>query len=102
MRTNRFLAAVGVSVGLMAGGVTAVVLGVPGVSGAQTTETTPPSTTAPTPDGTAPAPDGTRPRAPRGENCPEKDGAAGAEGTGAPATGSATPLRFSRSGGGRV
>lgn len=98
MRKNRFLAAVGVSVGLMAGGVTAVVLGVPGVSGAQTQETTPPSTTAPAPESDS---DGTR-RGPRGENCPEKDGAAAqGSGAGSAAAGTATPLRFSRSFGGR-
>ena len=70
-----------------------MILGVPGVSGAQTT-TVPdaPATTVPAPGGEA-----TPERPPRGdgENCPDKDGADGT----APA-GSAINLGLRRGGGG--
>lgn len=77
MRSKRFLAASAVSAALVTGGVAGFVLGVPGVSGAQTPDTTaPPSTEAPAGDGTAPG--GGRSR----ENCPDKAGGGpgGAEG----------------------
>ena len=89
MRTNRFLAAAGVTAALAAGGVGAFVIGVPGVSGAQTT-TEAPTTTVPgtTDDGTtAPA----RPGRAGGENCPEKDSAGTGTGT-APSTGSSANI----------
>ena len=93
---KKLLASAAIAAGLLGGGVVGVVVGVPGVSGAQTT-TFPdaPTTTVPDQDGGA-TPD----RPPRGdrENCPEKDGA---EGT-APGTGTGTNLKLSRSGRGRV
>lgn len=98
-KKHKLLASVAVAGGLAVGGVTGLVLGLPGVSGAQTTTTVPdaPSTTGP--DTGDPAPD--RPAREHGdrENCPEKDGA-GAEGSG---TGAATNAGFRvRGGGGRV
>lgn len=115
MRKNRFLAALGVTVGLLAGGVTALVLGTPAVSGAQTT-TSPPTTAAPTQGGSSdnqspatPTPGGGRPH-----NCPNMGGNGGTNGgTRAPnASGNSTApsdgapaaqLGFRRfSGGGRV
>ena len=94
---KKFLASAAIAAGLLGGGVEGVVLGVPGVSVAQTT-TVPdaPSTTVPDTGG-QPAPD----RPPRGdrENCPDKEGT---EGT-APAGGATgTNLNLSRSGRGRV
>lgn len=72
MRSKRFLAAAAVSAALVGGGVAGFVIGVPGVSGAQTADTTvPPTTQAPADD--APAEDGARSR----ENCPEKEGGTG-------------------------
>ncbi len=92
---KKLIASAAIAAGLLGGGVVGVVLGVPGVSGAQTT-TVPdaPTTTVPETGG-QPAPD----RPPRGdrENCPEKDGA-GTEGSG---TGGATNAGLRR-GGGRV
>ena len=87
MRSKRFLAAAAVSAALVTGGVAGFVLGVPGVSGAQTSDTTaPPSTEAPADDGTAPDRGG-RSR----ENCPDKEG----EGSGT-AEGSATAIAVRR------
>ncbi len=74
---KKLIASAAVAAGLLGGGVAGLVLGVPGVSGAQTT-TVPdaPTTTAPdAPD----APD--TPRRDR-ENCPEKDGSDATEGSG--------------------
>ena len=90
---KKFLASAAVAAGLIGGGVVGVVLGVPGVSGAQTT-TVPdsPGTTVAPDDGT-PTPD--RPGRGDRENCPEKDGA---EGSG---TGTGLNLRLT-GGGGRV
>ena len=96
-RPKKFLASAAVAAGLLGGGVVGVVLGVPGVSGAQTT-TVPdaPTTTVPNQDGDA-IPD----RPPRGdrENCPDKEGTGGTAPSGG-ATG--TNLNLSRSGRGRV
>ncbi len=93
---KKFLASAAIAAGLLGGGVVGVVLGVPGVSGAQTT-TVPdsPTTTVPESDGET-TPD--RPGRGDRENCPEKDGA---EGT-APSGGTGTNLNLSRSGRGRV
>ena len=92
---RKYVAALALAAGLSAGGVAGFVLGVPGVSHAQTTTTVPgaPSTTA------LAAPDAGETTPYRGsrENCPEKDGA-GAEGSG---TGGATNAGLRR-GGGRV
>ena len=92
---KKLLASAAIAAGLLGGGVVGLVLGVPGVSGAQTTTVPdPPTTTAPD-DGT-PAPD--RPARGDRENCPDKEGTAGS-GTG---TGTGTiNLRAAR-GGGRV
>ena len=80
---KKFIASAAVAAGLLGGGVAGLVLGVPGVSGAQTTTV---------PD----APTTTAPEAPRRdhENCPEKDGSGGTDG-------SNTNLSLRR-GGGRV
>ena len=91
---KKLIASAAIAAGLLGGGVVGLVLGVPGVSGAQTT-TVPdtPTTTVPDDGGTAPD------RAPRGdgENCPEKDGS----GNTAPSGGTGTNLNLRR-GGGRV
>ena len=94
---KKLIASAAVAAGLLGGGVVGVVLGVPGVSGAQTVnenQTVPdaPSTTVPDSDGET-TPD--RPARGDRENCPEKDGA---EGT-AP---SGTSLNLRRGAGGRV
>lgn len=90
--TKKFLASAAVAAGLLGGGVAGVILGVPGVSGAQTTTVpdSPPTTAAPDPD---------RPARPDRENCPEKDGAEGSAPNGS-GTGTATNLGFRRGGGG--
>src|SRR5215213_9582546 len=97
---KKLLASVAIAAGLLGGGVAGVVLGVPGVSGAQTT-TVPDAPSATAPDtGAQPAPD--RPARGDGENCPDKDAAGGTapngSGTG---TGTGTNLGVRR-GPGRV
>ncbi|MDQ3643230.1 MAG: hypothetical protein M3450_17630 [Actinomycetota bacterium] len=91
---KKFLASAAIAAGLLGGGVVGFVLGVPGVSGAQTTTVpdSPPTTTAP----------GEADRPARGdrENCPDKDGAGGSAPSGSSTGGSATNLDFRRGGGG--
>ena len=95
MAEKKLLASVALSAGLLGGGVAGVILGVPGVSSAQTT-TVPdqPGTTVPDDGGTAPD------RAPRGdrENCPDKEG----DGGQAPSGSSSSNAGFRRGPGGRV
>ena len=86
---KKLLASAAIAAGLLGGGVVGVVLGVPGVSGAQTT-TVPDAPSTTEPDGGAPAPD--RPARGDREHCPEKDGAGGA--------GTGTNLNLRRTGGG--
>ncbi len=88
---KKFLASAAVAAGLLGGGVVGVVLGVPGVSGAQTT-TVPDSPPTTVPDSGQTEPD--RPARGDRENCPEKDGAEGS------APGSSTNTGFRRGGGG--
>ena len=73
---KKFFASAALAAGLLGRGVAGLVLGVPGVSAAQTT-TVPDAPTTTVPD----APNA--PDAPRGdrENCPEKDGSGGTEGS---------------------
>jgi hypothetical protein len=89
---KKLLASAAIAAGLLGGGVVGVVLGVPGVSGAQTT-TVPdtPGTTVPGTD--RPAHDG---------NCPNMGGGSGNGTTPgqAPAAGTGTNLGFRRGGGG--
>lgn len=96
MAKKRLLASVAVTAGLLGGGVAGVILGVPGVSSAQTT-TVPDQPGTTVPDDGATAPD----RAPRGdrENCPDKEG--GTEGQ-APNGSSNSNAGFRRGPGGRV
>src|SRR5262245_60973929 len=104
MRKRRFLAALGVTAGLVAGGATAIVLGTPGVSGAQTDGSTTTQPTTPSDQPATPAP-GNQGRA--GHNCPNMGGQAGS-GTGSSGTstsgggtGDASNVRFrGRFGGG--
>lgn len=102
---KKLLTSAAIVVGLLGGGVAGVVLGVPGVSGAQTT-TVPeaPTTTAPEPDQADP----NRPAHDR-ENCPDKEGKEGKEDrtpTGdttpdeAPATPSSANFAFGQGAGG--
>lgn len=101
---KKLLASAAIAAGLLGGGVVGLVLGVPGVSGAQTTTVPNSPNTTVAPDNGAPSPD----RPPRGdrENCPDKGGAGGTapapdgSGTGS-GTGTGTNLRHS-GGGGRV
>ena len=89
MAKKKLLASVALAAGLLGGGVAGLILGVPGVSSAQTTTA---------PDDGAQAPE----RAPRGdggrENCPDKEG--GTEGE-AP-SGSSANAGFGRGAGRRV
>ena len=95
---KKLLASAAIGAGLLGGGVVGVVLGVPGVSGAQTT-TVPDSPTTTVPDDGTPAPD--RPARGARENCPDKEGTEGS-GTGSgTGTGTNLNLRAAR-GGGRV
>ena len=92
---KKLLASAAIAAGLIGGGVVGFVLGVPGVSGAQTTTVpdSPPTTTAP----------GEADRPARGdrENCPDKEGADGGSAPGGSSTGSSTAnLDFRRGGGG--
>ena len=93
---KKFLASAAIAAGLIGGGVVGFVLGVPGVSGAQTTTVpnSPPTTTAP----------GEADRPARGdrENCPDKDEAEGSAPSRSSTGGSATNIGFRRGGGGRV
>ncbi len=92
MADKKLLASVTLTAGLLAGGAVGVVLGVPGISGAQTTTTVPdqPTTTVPDTGDTVPG----RNR----ENCPEKDGT----GDQAPDRSSSSNAGFRRGPGGRV
>lgn len=85
MRTNRLLASLAVSAGLLAGGGAAIIFG-PTASGAQTSTTeVPPTTVAPAPGGTtapAPAPGTARPH---NGNCPNMGGS-GTQGSGTSGT----------------
>ena len=93
---KKLLASAAIAAGLLGGGVVGLVLGVPGVSGAQTT-TVPSAPSTTTPDDGTTTPD----RPARGENCPDKEG--GAEGTTpAPGTGTGTNLSLRARGAGRV
>jgi hypothetical protein len=96
---KKLLASAAIAAGLLGGGVVGVVLGVPGVSGAQTTTVPDSPGTTVAPDGGTPTPD--RPPRGDGENCPHMGGAGGA--TPAPngsGTGSGTSLNLRRTGGG--
>lgn len=98
MAKKKLLASIALSAGLLGGAAAGVILGIPAVSGAQTT-TVPdqPSTTAP--DDGAPAPDGQAPRG-DGENCPDKGGTGGQAPAGP--SGSSTNTGVRRGPGGRV
>ncbi len=81
------LASIALTAALVGGGLAGFLLGVPGVSQAQTTlPTEPPTTTAPAPDAAPPE------RGPRGDgrNCPEKDGQSGDESTEGSSSGTST------------
>jgi len=100
-KKRRFLGPLVLTAGLVGGGVAGFVLGVPGVSSAQTT-TTAPATVAPA----AGAPDATQPDRPAGDpkNCPDKAGIGIAPATGSSPAGAATNTssRFRGGGGARV
>jgi hypothetical protein len=92
MAKKKLLASLALAGGLAVGGAAGLVLGVPGVSGAQTT-TVPngPSTTAP--DGNQTNPD----RPPHNGNCPNMGGQGGS-GTAPDASGAATNAGFRHGG----
>jgi len=90
---KKLIASAAVAAGLLGGGVVGLVLGIPGVSGAQTVN---PNHTVPeAPTTTVPGSQSDDPARGDRENCPEKDGA---EGT-AP---SGTSLDLRSGAGGRV
>lgn len=86
-KKRKLLGPLVLTAGLVGGGVAGFVLGVPGVSGAQTT-TTAPTTVAPATG----APDTTQPDRPAGDpkNCPDKAGTGTAPATGSSTSGAAT------------
>ena|SRR5436305_12215372 len=92
MAKKRLLASMALAGGLVVGGGAGLILGVPGVSGAQTT-TVPngPSTTAPDGNQTTP------PDRPHDGNCPHMGGEGGTPGQ-APASGAATNTGFGHGG----
>jgi hypothetical protein len=92
---KKLLASVAVAAGLLGGGVAGLVLGVPGISAAQTT-TVPDAPTTTVPDSGDTAPD--RPARGDRENCPDKEGTAESP-SGTSATSNAG---FRRDPGGRV
>jgi hypothetical protein len=96
---KKLLASAAIAAGLLGGGVVGLVLGVPGVSGAQTTTVPDSPNTTVAPDDGATTPD--RPARGDRENCPDKEG--GAEGTTpAPSSGTGTNLSLRARGAGRV
>ena len=97
---KKLLASAAIAAGLVGGGVVGVVLGVPGVSGAQTTTVPDAPSTAPAPDNGTQTPD--RPPRGDGENCPHMDGGGGAPAPNGSGTGAGTNLSLRRTGGGRV
>ena len=90
---RKFLVSAAVAAGLLGGGAVGVVLGAPGISGAQTT-TVPEAPTTTVPDSGETTPD--RPARGDRENCPEK------EADQAPAGASASNAGFGRGPRGRV
>lgn len=94
MAKKKLIASMALTAGLLGGGAAGLILGVPGVSGAQTT-TVPEQPGNTVPDGDT-APD----RAPGGdrENCPDKEGTDGQ----APSGSSSSNAGFRRGAGGRV
>ncbi|HTJ73763.1 MAG TPA: hypothetical protein VL337_00205 [Acidimicrobiales bacterium] len=94
MAKNKLLASVALAGGLAVGGAAGLILGVPGVSGAQTT-------TVPSgPSTTAPGGSQTTPDRPHDGNCPNMGGQGGQGGTTgqAPASGAATNTGFRHGG----
>ena len=95
MAKKKLIASMALTAGLLGGGAAGLILGVPGVSGAQTT-TVPeqPGNTVPDEGDTAPD------RAPRGDrgNCPDKEG----DGGQAPSGPSSSNAGFRRGPGDRV
>ena len=78
MRKRRLLAGAGLTAALAVGGIGLAWLGAPGISGAQTSSTNPPATTAPAPDN-GQAPSGTPGNCPHmGQNGGGSGGAGGA------------------------
>jgi len=93
-KKRKLLGPLVLTAGLVGGGVAGFVLGVPGVSGAQTTTTAPatePTTVAPATG----APDTTQPDRPAGDpkNCPDKAGTGTASSTSGAATNTSAGVR---------
>ena len=95
---KKLLASAAIAAGLVGGGVVGVVLGAPGVSGAQTTTVPGSPDTTVAPDDGATTPD--RPGRGGRENCPDRDGAEGI--TPAPEGGTGTNLGLPARSAGRV
>lgn len=100
MAKKKLLASIALTAGLLGGGAAGFVLGVPGVSGAQTTTTAPdqPSTSVPNDGSTAPD----RPPRADGRNCPDKGGTAPDGSQPAPSGSSNSNTGFHRGAGRRV
>ena len=94
MAKKKLLASLALTAGLLGGGAAGLILGVPGVSGAQTTVPDQPTTTVPYDGATAPD----RPARGDRENCPDKEGTDGQ----APSGSSNSNAGFGRGPGGRV
>ena len=95
MPKRRFLAALGVTAGLLAGGATAVALGTPGVAGAQTNGATTTQPATPSDQPGTPAPGGA---GGSGHLCQHMGD--GGSGNGSPGTSSGSSSGTSTSGGG--
>ena len=95
MAKKKLIASMALTAGLLGGGAAGLILGVPGVTGAQTT-TVPEQPGNTVPDDGDTVPD----RAPRGdrENCPDKEGTDGQAPSGPPSSNAG----FRRGAGGRV
>ena len=99
MADKRLIASIALTAGLLGGGAAGLILGVPGVSGAQTT-TVPNQPGSTAPDNGQTTPD----RPPRGDgaNCPHMNGSNGQAPDGQAPSGSNTNVRFGRGPGNRV
>lgn len=91
MAKRKLLASVALAGGLAVGGAAGLILGVPGVSGAQTTTvpSSPPTTTAPGGSSTTPS---------QPHNCPNMGGQGGSDSGQAPASGAATNTGYRHGG----
>ena len=91
MAKKNLVASLALAGGLVVGGAAGLILGVPGVSGAQTT-------TVPSSPPTTPAPGGSQTTPDHPHNCPNMGGAGGSNSGQAPDSGAATNTGFRHGG----